>query len=59
MILQILVRALASFGVAIGVVSLIGLRRLAEGVAIIAISVPLALVLFVVALAGLVIYRLH
>jgi len=54
--LQILTIFLASLLLAIGVVSLIGTRRLAEGVAIAALSAPIALIVFVVAL-GMLLYR--
>jgi hypothetical protein len=54
--LQILTIFLASMLLAIGVVSLISLRRLAAGAAIVALAVPLGLVVFVVALGAL-LYR--
>ena len=47
---------LASLLLAIGVVSLIGTRRLAEGAAIVVLSAPIALIVFVVAL-GMLLYR--
>ena len=56
MTLQILTIFLASMLLAIGVVSLISLRRLAAGAAIVALAVPLGLVVFVVALGAL-LYR--
>jgi uncharacterized membrane protein len=56
MTLQILTIFLGSLLFAIGLVSLIGLRRLAEGAAIVALSTPLALIVFVVALGAL-LYR--
>ncbi len=43
----------------IGLVSLIGLRRLADGAAIVAIAAPLAAVLFVAVAVGLFVYRIH
>ena len=56
MTLQILTIFLGSLLFAIGLVSLIGLRRLAAGAAIVALSVPIALIVFVVAL-GVLVYR--
>jgi hypothetical protein len=46
MISQLLALLVGSLLLAIGLVSLIGLRRLAEGVAILAVAVPLGLALF-------------
>jgi|HubBroStandDraft_4_1064222.scaffolds.fasta_scaffold1495199_1 hypothetical protein len=56
MTLQILTIFLGSLLLAIGVVSLIGPRRLAAGAAIVALAIPLGLVLFVIA-AGVLLYR--
>ena len=56
MTLQILTIFLASLLLAIGVVSLIGTRRLAKGAAIVALSAPIGLIVFVVAL-GMLLYR--
>ena len=56
MTLQILTIFLASLLLAIGVMSLIGLRRLAESAAVVALSVPVALTVFIVA-TGLLLYR--
>ena len=56
MTLQLFTIFLASLLLAIGVVSLIGMRRLAEGAAIVALSAPIALIVFVVAL-GMLLYR--
>ena len=56
MTLQILTIFLASLLLAIGVVSLIGMRRLAAGAAIVAPSTPIALIVFVVAIVVL-LYR--
>lgn len=58
MISQLLALVLGSLLFAIGLVSLIGLRRLAEGAAIVAIAAPLAAVLFVALAAGLFVYRM-
>jgi hypothetical protein len=52
---QLLALFLASLLIALGIVTMIGLRRLATAAAIFALSIPLAIVLFVVA----VIYRFH
>ena len=56
MTLQILTIFLASLLMAFGVVSLIGLRRLAKGTTVVALSAPIALIVFVVAL-GTLLYR--
>ena len=59
MIAQLLALLLGSLCIAIGAVALIGLRRLAEAAAVVAIAAPLAAVLFVALAGGLVIYRMH
>jgi hypothetical protein len=56
MTLQLFTIFLASLLLAIGVVSLIGPHRLAEGAAILALAIPLGLVVFFVAVGAL-LYR--
>ena len=56
MTLQLITIFLASLLLAVGVVSLIGLRRLAEGAASLALAIPLGLLVFIIA-GGVLLYR--